>query len=365
MSGFSTSMAGAHALIRSAVRNHTSWMTVRGEAVHAHGELSWVLGRANSEASVPFPTRVTGEAADAMLADCRAARQCGIGCWTSGLEPIGELAAVLVARGFEWGWQAHWMAFALDALPEIEDARVSVARDPLPDTWRATASGGQAVVHLAGEDAGIYDVQVESAHRGTGLGRALTVAALRRAIQAGARTATVNATEEGTGLYSSLGARSLGHGQTFWIHRDGLSAHPSPALVAAAEAAGRGRPPDQVPDARLPGNGLGLAHVAFHAGHRDRAAWLLEHGAAADPLIVYELGGADALAGYRGSIDERLAPYGHTVLHEAVQRRDMTLLRAALELGADDTARDARFRATPLDWARHLGNAEAAELLTR
>jgi GNAT superfamily N-acetyltransferase len=217
-------MAAAHALIRSAVRNHTSWMTVQGVSVRRHGGLRWVVGREGSEASVPFPVGATGEEVDALLADCRAARQRGIGCWTSGLEPIDELAAVLVARGFEWGWQAHWMAFDLDALPEIDDDRVSVGPSRLPDTWLATASGGQAIVHLAGEDAGLYDVHVEPAQRGTGLGRALSVAALRPALQAGARTATVNATEDGRRLYASLGARSLGYGQTFWIHRDGFYA---------------------------------------------------------------------------------------------------------------------------------------------
>jgi hypothetical protein len=34
----------------------------------------------------------------------------------------------------------------------------------------------------------------------------------------------VNATEDGTRLYTSLGARSLGYGQTFWIYPDGLYA---------------------------------------------------------------------------------------------------------------------------------------------
>jgi ribosomal protein S18 acetylase RimI-like enzyme len=274
-------------LIRSAVRNHTSWMTIGAERVREHGALRWMVGREGSEASVPFPGSVTGEEADAMLADCREARQRGIGCWTSGLEPIGELAAVLVARGFEWGWEAHWMAFDLDAVPDVEDGRVSVAPARLPRTWRAIAPGaGQAIVHLAGDDAGLYDVHVEPAHRGTGLGRALTVAALRTALQEGARTATVNATEDGTRLYASLGARSLGYGQTFWIHRNGLEARQPAALVAAAEAAGRGQAPDRVLDARLSGNGYGLAHVALYAGHRDTAAWLLEHGAATDPEIA-------------------------------------------------------------------------------
>src|SRR5699024_11106318 len=130
-------------------------------------------------------------------------------------------------------------------------------------SWRAVAPGaGQAVVYLADGEAGLYDVGVWPHAQRAGLGRALTLAVLDTARRAGAPVATTNATEEGERLYRSLGARSLGHGQTFWIHRDGLAAPVPPALVAAAEAAGRGRVPDaplEVLAARLPGNGMGLA----------------------------------------------------------------------------------------------------------
>jgi hypothetical protein len=34
--------------------------------------------------------------------------------------------------------------------------------------------------------------------------------------------ATLNATGEGELLYRALGFRSLGHGQTWWLHRAGL-----------------------------------------------------------------------------------------------------------------------------------------------
>jgi ribosomal protein S18 acetylase RimI-like enzyme len=376
MCKFLAGMGEIEPLIRSAARNHTSWMTARAQAagggVRAHGALRWVVGGTDDEASLPFPTRVAGEDADAMLADCRVRDQHGIGCWTTGLEPVGEVAAVLVARGFEWGWSAHWMAFDIDALPAVEDDRVTVSPGPWRDTWRAVApAAGQALVHLADGEAGLYDVGVEPAHRRTGLGRALTVAALATARDAGARVATVNATEEGERLYRSVGARSLGHGQTFWIHRAGLYNPPSETLVAVAEAAGRGSVPVDVEPqalaARLPGNGMGLAHVALAAGHRDAAARLAAGGAARDPRLAYDLGGADGLVAYAaerpGAIDERYR--GRTILHDAVQARDAALLRTALALGADVGARDRRFESTPLEWAQQLGNDEAAALLTR
>jgi ankyrin repeat protein len=53
------------------------------------------------------------------------------------------------------------------------------------------------------------------------------------------------------------------------------------------------------------------------------------------------------------------------VLHEAVRIRDSDLLRAALAAGADTEVRDRTYGATPLEWAGHLHNAEAAEVLRR
>jgi ribosomal protein S18 acetylase RimI-like enzyme len=364
-------MGENEAAVRAAAHNHTSWMTAQAESggggAREHGALRWIVSGPGGGASLAFPDAVVGADADAMLADCRSRDQREIGCWTTGLDPIGEIAAVLVARGFEWGWSAHWMSFDLDALPVIDDDRVSVAPGPVRDSWRATAAGGQAIVHLADGEAGLYDVGVAPELQRTGLGRALTVAALRAARREGATRATVNATEDGERLYWSVGARSHGHGRTFWIHRDGLAASRAVALVAAAEAAGRGEvPADLAPEvvaARLPGNGMGLAHVAQQAGHPDAARDLAARGAPLDAMLAYELDGADGLR--RVALDDPIGRLGGTVLHEAVRIRDAALLAAALAAGADPGARDRTYDATPLDWARHLHNPEAEELLRR
>jgi hypothetical protein len=53
-----------------------------------------------------------------------------------------------------------------------------------------------------------------------------------------------------------------------------------------------------------------------------------------------------------------------TALHHAAHANDVALARALLDLGADPAVRDARFGATPLDWARHLGSAEVEALLS-
>lgn len=297
-------------LVRAAACNHGSWFRATaavtgGRAMRTRG-LRWVAPPPGGEAMLPFPRRASRPALDAMLAWCRGHDVAGIGCWSTGLEPTTRLAARLVARGFEWGWQAHWMAIELAALPLDEsDPRVSIAI-VVPEYgdhgkrlmeltagrfWHAVARvdgeyAGHAWAHVTGGalgSAGIYDVEVPTRWRRRGLGRALTLAVGRAAASAGATVATLNATGPGELLYAALGFRSLGRGQTWWIHRDGLEAPPAPELVAAAEAAGEGDiarlerldPPPRVLRARLPGNTLTLADVAAAAGQSAAADWIV------------------------------------------------------------------------------------------
>jgi hypothetical protein len=296
-------------LIRAAARNHTSWMTARalatGGVVEHHGALRW-LGGPGGHATLAFPRALPRPGLEAMLDWCRRNGAGGVGCWVTGLEPAGELAARLVARGFEWGWQPHWMALDLDRLAlEETDERVALVTDVPeygPGFGRVLlelvrrrphrfahavarvdgAYAGHATVHVVGGKlggAGIYDVDVVPSQRHRGLGRALTLAVCRAAARAGARVATLNATGEGELLYRALGFRSLGLGQTWWIHRGGLREPAPPRLVRAAEAAGRGdiRALERLgsaPRERLAGNGLTLAEVARDAGHADAARCL-------------------------------------------------------------------------------------------
>jgi ribosomal protein S18 acetylase RimI-like enzyme len=156
-------------------------------------------------------------------------------------------------RDFEWGWQPHWMAIDLarlvsgeedagarpveggadvrlvDEVPEYDGygaALMSLTRARPQRSWHALARvdgafAGRAWAHLDdGElaSAGIYDVDVPRRHRRRGIGRAVTLAVCRAAAGAGARVATLNATGEGELLYRALGFRSLGLGQTWWLH---------------------------------------------------------------------------------------------------------------------------------------------------
>jgi ribosomal protein S18 acetylase RimI-like enzyme len=241
-------------LIRAAVRNHTSWMRAAahatgGEVFRERG-VTWIAPPRGGEAMLPFPRAMSRPALDRMLAHCRAHGARGVGCWASGLDPIDALAAMLVERGFEWGWRPHWMAIDLgDLALQEDDARVSLV-EVVPEydgygqalttltrmepqrSWHAVARvdgsyAGHAWAHVVGGrlgGAGVYDVDVLPAHRRRGLGRALTLAVCRGAAAAGARAATLNATGEGEQLYRALGFRSLGFGQTWWLHHAGLHA---------------------------------------------------------------------------------------------------------------------------------------------
>ena len=237
-------------LVAAAARNHTSWMRAgalaTGGEVIRHGRLRWFAEGEGGGISLPFPRAVSRPALDAVLVDARERGARSVACWATGLEPYDALGERLVARGFEWGWQPHWMAIDLDDLPGDEpDPRVAVVAD-VPEydaygralltlterrpahTWHALARidgawAGRGWAHRVGEHAGIYDMDVPPHVRRRGVGRALTLAVCRAAKAAGARFATLNATAEGELLYRSLGFRSVGRGQTWWRHRRAYS----------------------------------------------------------------------------------------------------------------------------------------------
>jgi hypothetical protein len=77
------------------------------------------------------------------------------------------------------------------------------------------------------------------------------------------------------------------------------------------------------------------------------------------PLLV-ELGfDVNAL----GRTDAPIEQPWETALHHAAITGDVRLARLLLDLGADPGVRDARFRGTPLDWARYASKGEVVRLL--
>src|SRR6202023_3388229 len=104
------------------------------------------------------------------------------------------LEELLVARGFEVGWQPHWMALELDRLPDDGLRHEVVAFEPGPGDCLLPYTSPRAdperthhlAVRAAGENighvvvnpwrgfAGIYNMGVAESHRRRGIGRSLT-----------------------------------------------------------------------------------------------------------------------------------------------------------------------------------------------
>jgi ankyrin repeat protein len=88
--------------------------------------------------------------------------------------------------------------------------------------------------------------------------------------------------------------------------------------------------------------------------------WAAARASAATVTLLADLG-FDVNAYGRG--DAPVEQPWETALHQAAGTGGVDLVRALLALGADPDLRDARFDATPLDWARHLHQPATAALL--
>lgn len=89
-------------------------------------------------------------------------------------------------------------------------------------------------------------------------------------------------------------------------------------------------------------------------GFADRIALLGRNGIDVSGVEVVVPGPDDPLARDQD---------GATALHQAAYDGDLERIRSLLAAGADISAVDARFDGTPLDWAEHAYQGEAAELL--
>ena len=90
-------------------------------------------------------------------------------------------------------------------------------------------------------------------------------------------------------------------------------------------------------------------------GFTDRLELLARHGIDVAGAEVVEPTTPDDL----NARDEE----GATPLHHAAWEGDLTLIQRLLDAGADPSVTDSRFESTPLGWAEHAYQTEAAELL--
>jgi len=242
-------------LTRAAAANQTEWQARLAEAaggvVHRERGVTWMASPAG--ATLAFPAlsleRLQGLLPQFLSAARRRSREAS--CWSLLPTEPEELGDELVAAGFREGWQAHWMAVEIASRPvpypegvEIGLAPVDWEPTDLPwdgpgvtelrrrlagerprrvwhlGAWRGDVPVGHAVVNVTTGRlgvAGIYDMGVAPHERRHGIGRALTTAALQHGRAQGCAVATLNATPEGELVYRSVGFRSVGVAQTWWL----------------------------------------------------------------------------------------------------------------------------------------------------
>jgi GNAT superfamily N-acetyltransferase len=406
-------------LLRAVARNHVQmWIhgaRLRGGEVHRENGAIWIYTpRVPGEVVVPFPRMTHSRASeqlDVILRYCARRMPLGsVACWSLGPPQPRDLGARLLARGFEWGWQPHWMWLDYRNMspdhPCPPGLRISLAEDAsarggedvpyyASSRWSASgdAAGGEAerfarprrmwrfVACLDGRVvghsalfvttgrlgvAGIYGCGVAPEARNQGIGKAVTLAACRFAERMGCGHALLNATALGEATYRRLGFVSLGYGQTWWLHRHVMEAPPpTEAAVRFVEAVGTGDVAalaalsDHVEletlDAALP-CGMTPLQVAAQLGQPAAAEWLVERGATPDLVCAWDLGWKDRvrqLSAMRpGLVNRRSGSRQITPLHVAAERDDRELARLLLAAGAELEIEDPEFHSTPLGWAR-------------
>jgi predicted N-acetyltransferase YhbS len=403
--------------IRAAAANHREWfalgaLTGGGEVRREYG-VTWTCAPGGGDIAFPqLPAETAGATLDTIVAYYRERKPARVACWSLTPARPRDLGARLTARGFEWGWQPHWMALDLHAMradfPTPGGLRIAVDDESewdvndLPYYSREGAAvlqararvrprrmwhfgarlDGQIVGHsllflTTGRlgVAGIYSVGVVPEARNQGIGRAVSLAACQFAQALGCHCALLNSAADY--LYQRLGFESLGWGQTWWMHAPTLAAPPpTPAQVAFAEAVGRGdvrkldaldrqAMPDDL-DAPLP---CGMTPMALAVRTRKPASvrWLAAHGATVEVLHAWDLGWKSRVPAMLAASPElanrRSGPLQTTPLHEAAARDDIELARLLLAAHPDLEIQDSEYHSTPLGWARHFQRTEIVALI--
>jgi GNAT superfamily N-acetyltransferase len=351
-------------LRRAVVANHRS--IFRRNALAAGGRIerfgSVQLTYSERGGAIVFPRSARG--LDPVVERIRELRLRDVGCWSR--QPNPRLGAFMVSRGFQWGWQPHWMALDLAGLTDERSTLRVIDRpspypgslpygEPGPDPpavlHLAVCTDGRPVGHVVVNPwrgiAGIYSMGVAEAARRRGIGRALVIAACRRARELGCTHAVLNSTDRGESVYRAVGFESLGRGQTWWLAH-GPAPAPRSAAIALAIGHGDGAAlaaldPSAAELAAGIAGDTGPLRLAVLTGHGDLVEWMLSRA----PQLVAE----------------RFAPSGGTLLHLAVEQGDAGMIAAALAHGADPAAVDRSFGSTPRGWAEYLRRDDLAALL--
>lgn len=386
----------------------------------------WVYGgaRPGSGNTITYPDfrgRDGGKRLDGVMGLYRRRRPVrAVDSWAPQLAVGRDLHYMLVARGFNWGGRGNAMACDLRRLrsarrvdgltvrPSEDDTiwndnqhpfhlgspHDKARRDEVTLRHEAQQRWPDRVAHFVGwvdgrpaghatvsvctgpyGSAGIYDVGVLQDFRGRGIGAAVTRAACAHGRKLGARFAVLGASDMGFGVYKRLGFRDLGPSWYWVCSQAALKKRVSQRHIRLAEAVGRGdaeafdrlfRREDR--KYRTP-SGMSLMDFAARAGRLEMVQRLLARGASPSILALWDADQPDEarrLMKQRPALmNRRYERWGATLLHEAILRKDVKLLRALLDAGADTTIKDKTFRADALGWAHHFGFKDFAKLIER
>ncbi len=360
-------------------------------------------------------TQPDADAVDDTLDWLGATESADVLVWSATANPVAEMR--LLARGARDSFRPRWMWRPLEGpLPEprieadvdlvLAAARdlhalrattnvpyvsdqigkvLDIATDPgLPRrTWMVLARQrrrfgdgpvvGVGILHLTGDNGdlagGLYNLGVDPAWQGKGIGTALTTTICRIARDAGARLVALNATPSGERIYRQLDFAVAGNGQTWFLPGPVLRNRPTRDQVAAAETIASGeveRLDPMIAGWQCLPNGESPIRFAARFGQRETIRWLLEHDADLDIAPLWTAGFREEAT--RAARDERWrnrqwGPEARTPLHDAVCENDSALVRMLLAAGADLTIRDSQWQGRPLEWANALGHPDLAELI--
>lgn len=380
----------------------------KGGIIAQEAGCSWTYIPTEQSGTIPFPNTPNGTSAfDAILGFYQTHPVRNLGVWSLSPAETTDLDVMLLARGFQLGWQPCWMALDIATMrsdfvtpndllikPDNETLLHSITALPYsgkdscgntnlqnsnPDQlqrfvalWRGKVVA-QVLVVFGGGVAGIYNVGVVPEARGKGIGKAIVSAACLHAFEKGYHYATLNANHMGRPLYEQLGFKWINDGLTWWITDDRLSTRPpGPEQVALAEAVGKGNLTilDKLPPADLNVplcNGMRLLELAAHCRQEASAEWLIAHGALCSVLDAWDMGWENRciamLSEAPAAVNQLYGVHRYTLLHVAVERNDIALARLALSANPDLRLRDKIHGGTAFNWAQHLQRREIQELI--
>ena len=319
--------------------------------------------------------------------------------WSMTADSTIDLA--MLARGYRVSFEPWWMTRdltrAIDApqheiilatnreIDHLLDSDIPyIVRDQISPMRNLVAQGhrevvwllakvdgklvGQAIVNVTGDHAGLFNVGVHGRYRHRGIGTSLSLVAMHAAKERGASTMNLNSTPMGMSIYEQSGFRYLGHGFTWLRTGPEMTMSPEPHLQHVVMALGTSDiaalAGTDIPTV-LP-NGMSAQELAARFGQQDSLRHLISRGYVPEIMALWETGlKEEAIAATGNPIAREMAIGSRRArpIHLAIEKGAGSLVLALIEAGADLSARDGEYRATPLDWAHACNKPTIARIL--